>query len=97
MRKYKNLCSFYCLNNTKIKIAKEDFHQLTQCCDNSLFIKKWHANTQSERLVGKAFIMTKVPKKLEKVIFSYFTAKNLIDPSFISSLLCFDIKDSWHR
>ena len=38
MRKYKNLCSFYNLNNIKIMIAKEDFHQLTQCCDNSLFI-----------------------------------------------------------
>ena len=49
-------CSFYCLNNSKIKIAKEDFHQLTQCCDNALFMKKkLHTNTQSKRLAGKAF------------------------------------------
>ena len=31
---------FFCLNNSKIKIAKEDFHHLTQCCDNGLFMKK---------------------------------------------------------
>ena len=41
---------------TAIQIAKEDFHQLTQCCDNVLFMKKkLHTNTQSEKLAGKAF------------------------------------------
>ena len=37
---YKNLSSFYCLNNSKIKIAKEEINQLTKCCDNGLFMKK---------------------------------------------------------
>ena len=66
MQKYKNLCSFYCLNNSEIKIAKEDFHQLTQCCDNCLFIKKMRANTQSERLGEKVFVMTKGTEKVGK-------------------------------
>ena len=50
-----------------MKIAKEDFHQLTQCCDNCLFMKKkLHANIQSERLAEKVFFMTKDTEKVGK-------------------------------
>ena len=91
-------CSFYCLNNSKIKIAKEDFHQLTQCCDNALFMKKNCTQIlKAKDLLEKHFVTTKGTKKVGKGYFSDFTAKNLIDPSYISSLLCFDIKNSWQR
>ena len=39
-----------------MKVAKKYFYQLTQRCDNGLFMKKWHANTQSDRLTGNVFI-----------------------------------------
>ena len=58
-------------------IVNEDFHQLTQCCDNSPFSYKKDGTQiiKAKDLLEKLFSWQKVPKKLEKVIFSDFTAK----------------------